>query len=69
MAFFNKTKAAGKNFVNRIGQTIDTSSYETKISAQRATKNKLFTDVGEMMYEIYIAGKKQPTQEVYDALA
>lgn len=54
MAFFNKTKATGSNIANRIGQSIDSAGFDSKISTQKGLKNKYLSETGQIAYDLFL---------------
>ena len=64
MGFMDKVKAGAKNLDNRLGQSADSLSYDSKISDQKDIKRKAIQEAGEKMFAAYCEGKVEVTDEI-----
>jgi len=64
MGLWDKTKTAVKNADNRMGQSVDSAKYDSKISDQKNAKKKAIEEAGQKMFEAYCEGKCELTAEV-----
>ncbi len=65
MGFMDKMKTGAKNLDNRMGQSVDSAKYDSKIADQKNVKKKAIEDAGQKMFEAYVAtGSATITDEV-----
>lgn len=66
MGLTDKLKAGVKNVDNRLGQSVDSAKYDSKISDQRGSRRKYLDEASDKMYKAYLEGKTELTDEVKD---
>lgn len=66
MGLADKLKAGVKNVDNRLGQSVDSVKFDSKISDEKSKKNKAIDEAGEKMFAAYLEGKTELTQEIID---
>ena len=64
MGFMDKVSAGVKNVDNRLGQSVDSAKYDSKISDQKNIKRKAIEEAGQKMFEAYLAGNCAVTDEI-----
>ena len=64
MGLMDKMKTGAKNFDNRLGQSVDSAKYDSKISDQKNIKNKSLKEAGEKLFEGFMAGNAAVTDEI-----
>lgn len=64
MGLADKLKAGVKNVDNRLGQSVDSVKYDSKISDQKATKRKALDEAADIMFAAYLEGKAEVTDAV-----
>ena len=65
MGLMDKMKTGAKNLDNRMGQSVDSAKYDSKIADQKNIKRKAIEEAGQKMFEAYIAsGAASITDEV-----
>ncbi len=65
MGFMDKLSTGVKNVDNRLGQSVDSAKYDSKISDQKNIKRKAIEEAGQKMFEAYLAnGAASITDEV-----
>lgn len=56
------------NVGSHISQVSDTASFNNKISAQKKEKDKILNDVGQKMFDTYLEGNVEISDEITDLL-
>lgn len=65
MGLMDKMKTGAKNLDNRMGQSVDSAKYDSKIADQKNIKKKAIEEAGQKMFEAYVAnGSTAITDEV-----
>ena len=64
MGLMSKVKADLKNVDNRLGQSVDSAKYDSKISDQKNQKKKYISESGDLMFAAYLEGKTEITDEI-----
>lgn len=63
MGLMDKIKTDIKNVDNRLGQSVDSAKFDSKISDQKNDKKKAIQEAGEKMYAAYLEGKTEICDE------
>ena len=64
MGLSDKLKAGVKNVDSRLGQSVDSAKYDSKISEQRGSRRKYLDEASDKMYACYLEGKTELSDEV-----
>lgn len=64
MGFGDKLKASMSNANSRLNQEADEASFNSKINDKKKEKEEALNKAGEKLYEVYISGKTEVTDEV-----
>ena len=65
MGLMDKMKTGAKNFDNRLGQSVDSAKYDSKISDQKNIKRKAIEEAGQKMFDAYVeSGATSITDEI-----
>ena len=66
MGLTDKLKAGVKNVDSRLGQSVDSVKYDSKISDQKSIKRKALDEAADIMFAAYLEGKAEISDAVKD---